>query len=76
MRRNYFFAYAAAALSMYALYVVYARQLQPRREVKRKLPNTTKQTIPDAVGNYDIDGVSFDREGVIVGSDDHKHVEV
>lgn len=26
-------------------------------------------TIPDFEGNYDMDGVSFDTEGVIVGSD-------
>lgn len=26
-------------------------------------------TIPDFEGNYDMDGVSFDTEGVVVGSD-------
>jgi hypothetical protein len=28
-------------------------------------------TVPDQDGNYDMDGVSFDTDGVIVGSDNH-----
>lgn len=31
------------------------------------------QTIPDTEGNYDMDGVSFDSEGVVVGSDRTSH---
>lgn len=30
------------------------------------------QTVPDTSGNYDIDGVSFDTEGVIISGDDTK----
>lgn len=33
------------------------------------------KTIPDVEGNYDIDGVSFDSEGVIVSSDDTKQAK-
>jgi hypothetical protein len=39
-------------------------------EVKQNLPVAKKlKTIPDVEGNYDIDGVSFDSEGVVVSSD-------
>jgi hypothetical protein len=30
-----------------------------------------RNSIKDAAGNYDIDGVSFDNKGVIVGSEPH-----
>lgn len=39
-------------------------------EVKERLPIAKDlKTIPDQEANYDIDGVSFDSEGVVVGSD-------
>ncbi len=38
--------------------------------VKAQLPIAKDlKTIPDQEANYDIDGVSFDSEGVVVGSD-------
>ncbi len=37
--------------------------------VAEKLPlSKDLRTIPDVEGNYDIDGVSFDSEGVVIGS--------
>lgn len=40
--------------------------------VKAQLPIAKDlQTIPDQEANYDMDGVSFDSEGVVVGSDKH-----
>ncbi len=33
-------------------------------------------TIADMDGNYDMDGVSFDSEGVVVGSDHQSHAHV
>lgn len=46
-------------------------------EVRAKLPIAQPlKTVSDMEGNYDIDGVSFDNEGVIVGSDDTKHVSI
>jgi hypothetical protein len=48
-------------------------QMTPERitpEVKEQLPIAKDlKTIPDQEANYDIDGVSFDSEGVVVGSD-------
>jgi hypothetical protein len=45
------------------------------RRVAKKLPLAKPlRTIPDVVGNYDIDGVSFDSEGVIVSGDNNKLV--
>ncbi len=44
-------------------------------DIREKLPNEKHlDTIPDSFGNYDIDGVSFDTEGVIVSGDDNKHL--
>jgi hypothetical protein len=42
--------------------------------VRNQLPDQNR-TIMDLEGNYDIDGVSFDVEGVIVSSDDNKHID-
>jgi hypothetical protein len=40
--------------------------------VKAQLPIAKNfQTIPDFDANYDMDGVSFDSEGVVVSSDRH-----
>ncbi len=71
-----FFAIAACgglSLWMYRLIVRPPYDLSPR--VKAKLP-VPKQlpTIRDTDGHYDIDGVSFDTEGVIVSSDAGKMV--
>jgi hypothetical protein len=44
-------------------------------DVAEKLPMAKDlQTVADGVGNYDLDGVSFDTEGVIVSGDAHKTV--
>ena len=41
--------------------------------VAEKLPLVQeRETIRDIEGNYDLDGVSYDDEGVIVGSDNNK----
>lgn len=43
------------------------------RRVARRLPiSKSLHTIPDERGNYDLDGVSFDTEGVIVSGDTSK----
>lgn len=63
-----------AGVAAYALY----RWLKPMApyiapEIHENLPVAKNlKTIPDVEGNYDIDGVSFDSEGVIVSSDDNK----
>lgn len=42
-------------------------------KVAEKLPLAKDlPTIPDVEGNYDIDGVSYDSEGVVVSSDQSK----
>jgi|GEM_PF-5872106 len=41
-----------------------APEIQAKLPIAKDLP-----TIPDQEANYDIDGVSFDSEGVIVSSD-------
>lgn len=46
------------------------RRIHVAPHVQAKLPIAKDlPTIPDQEANYDIDGVSFDSEGVIVGSD-------
>ena len=46
------------------------QRIQVAPHVQAKLPIAKDlPTIPDQEANYDIDGVSFDSEGVIVGSD-------
>ncbi len=49
--------------------VYLAPQIKARLPVAKKLP-----TVRDNDGNYDMDGVSFDSEGVIISSDNIKHV--
>lgn len=75
MRRKWVLAITAT----FALGVVYFLQIQrantPRlsRRVARRLPVANPlRTIPDHDGNYDLDGVSYDVEGVIVGGDASK----
>lgn len=61
--------FGAAAYAFYRWYT--SPTLAPH--IKENLPVSQKlKTIPDVEGNYDIDGVSFDAEGVIVSSDDTK----
>lgn len=44
--------------------------------IQAKLPIAKGfKTVSDYDGNYDMDGVSFDTEGVIVGSDGHFETE-
>lgn len=46
-------------------------------KIKKDLPIAKNlQTIDDKEGNYDIDGVSFDSEGVVVSSDNNKELHV
>lgn len=59
----YFFRHELMGLAGY-------KRMQMSDDVRAKLPMAKNlQTIPDFDGNYDIDGVSFDTEGVVVGSD-------
>lgn len=40
------------------------------RDIASRVPLAKSlSTIPDVQGNYDIDGVSYDSEGVVIGSD-------
>jgi hypothetical protein len=75
MRTNQLLTTALAGAGLYLLYRYWraetAAALSPA--VQAKLPTQSK-TIPDGAGNYDIDGVSFDDEGVIVSGDDNKHL--
>lgn len=47
--------------------------LADRARLARKAHKATKEMVPDYVGNYDIDGVSYDasHKKVVVGSDGH-----
>jgi hypothetical protein len=75
MRNNQLLMTALAGAGLYLLYRYWqsetAATLSPT--VQHKLP-TQNETIADPQGNYDIDGVSFDDEGVIVSGDDNKHL--
>ncbi len=51
------------------------RNADANLSVADKLPIAKDlQTIPDVQGNYDIDGVSYDDEGVIVSGDNNKTI--
>ena len=66
---------AALAGVGFALYR-YLREAEAQipSEIARKLPLAKDlPTVGDSDANYDIDGVSFDDEGTIVSSDNHKH---
>lgn len=70
MTRNYLMAFAFVAGSFFLLRKL--RTLRLSRKMRRNVTKGLSQdlnTIPDQVGHYDMDGVSFDREGVVVGSD-------
>lgn len=72
------FGLMGVAGTAYFLYRRLATQAQAiiTPEVRSKLPVAKDlSTIPDQAGNYDIDGVSFDSEGVVVASDNHKEME-
>jgi hypothetical protein len=77
MRTNQLLMTAVAGAGLYLLYrywrVESEATLSPA--VRAKLP-TQNQTISDGTGNYDIDGVSFDDEGVIVSGDENKHLQL
>lgn len=68
--RNYLLAFAFIAGGYYLL-----RRFRPellRRQSSRNVTTGVPQdlkTIPDQVGHYDIDGASFDHEGVVIGGD-------
>jgi hypothetical protein len=58
---------------VYRFFRIAEAELSP--EIAAKLPiSKNLNTIPDQVGNYDMDGVSFDVEGVIISSDSHKTI--
>ena len=63
----YFFRRELMALLGYQRIHV-APHIREHLPIAKDLP-----TIPDFDGNYDMDGVSFDSEGVIVGSDLSSH---
>lgn len=72
----YALAGVAAGATAYFLYrwlTPAAPSIAPHIEENLPVAKDLK-TIPDVEGNYDIDGVSFDTEGVIVSSDDNKAV--
>lgn len=81
MNRRFYstvFALAGAAGAAWFVYRRWSWGLQPMMtpEVRAKLPLAKDlETVSDVTGNYDIDGVSFDTEGVIVASDLQKPVE-
>lgn len=73
MRKNWMI-WAAGGLALGALIGAWRRSVSsaPRlsRRVAKRLPIAKPlRTIPDVKGNYDIDGVSFDTEGVVVSGD-------
>ena len=86
VKLGYYFGVASAGLAVGAGAFLLYRWLKPLTttmltptidpQVKENLPIAKNlKTIPDATGNYDIDGVSFDSEGVVVSSDDNKHAK-
>jgi hypothetical protein len=79
-KRILFSIFAAASLAGIAIFAIHRFQLlsgpSVSPQVGERLPMSKNlQTIPDHVGNYDIDGVSFDTEGVIIASDNLKNVQ-
>ena len=63
----YFFRRDLMALAGY-------QRIHVAPHVKKHLPIAKNlPTIPDFDGNYDMDGVSFDTEGVIIGSGHQPH---
>lgn len=72
-----FIPYIVGGLALGAAGYLLYRYLNPaptlHPQIEANLPIAKDlNTIPDMEGNYDIDGVSFDTEGVIVSSDDNK----
>ncbi len=57
--------------------VLFLRSLRNRRPQSHLYGPTPQphpehaRSVPDERGNYDIDGVSIDRKGVMIGSDAH-----
>jgi hypothetical protein len=73
MKWLYWIGGATAIFALMRTFLRPRAHLSPR--VAEKLPLAKPlRTIPDVVGNYDIDGVSFDSEGVIVSGDSDKPV--
>ncbi len=74
--------YAAAGITASAAFYFLYRWFRTAApfvasEIERKLPVAKNlKTIPDAAGNYDIDGVSFDSDGVVVGSDKNRNAPI
>ena len=72
-----FMPYVAAGIAAGATTYFLYRWLKPTApfiapHVEDQLPVAKNlKTIPDVEGNYDIDGVSFDSEGVVVSGDEN-----
>ena len=66
---------AASFAALAGIAWLYRRQKVPVSEaVKAQLPIAKNlQTIPDKDAHYDLDGVSFDSEGVVVSSGHYQH---
>ncbi len=60
----------ASTATLYLLYRRFSSNSRMSPHVAENLPIAKNlKTIPDTDGNYDIDGVSFDSEGVVVSGD-------
>ena len=70
------FAGAAYFFRRELMALVGHRQIYMAPHIRQNLPIAKELlTISDFDGNYDLDGVSFDSEGVVVGSDQQTHAQ-
>lgn len=66
---------ACAGIAAYFAYRYFANRPKLSHEVEEKLPLAKHlPTITDFEANYDIDGVSYDIEGVIISGDGVKPI--
>ena len=78
MRRNQTTTWTILSLAAlgglgYLLYRRYTQSTHLAPHIKSNLPLAKKlKTVTDNEANYDIDGVSFDTNGVIISGDDNK----
>ncbi len=75
--RKQWMIWALGGLALGALIGAWRRSVSPTprlsRRVAKRLPIAKPlRTIPDFKGNHDIDGVSYDTEGVVVSGDYNK----
>lgn len=74
-----FASLAAALAGGYFAWTRIANRGNPklRRQIGNRLPvSKNLETISDVRGNYDLDGVSFDTEGVVVSGDANKSLSL